>query len=308
MRCGAPPPAASRVRPARPPPRPIGCARCSGSCRVIRASVPSATSRTRSDRPRRFSRSTVRSPTSRATCRRRGTRPSAAGAAAGRSSRRVRARKWPGSRTSSIAPPADIAREARDASRKVQEAAGQIRDDKIKEKLNYSRQVSGSENPQAQEFARTLEAAARNATSNRCAASSTKRRSRLAPNGRDRNADALERARDLARGARLVRPTPAGDGRGCRTTRNRAARPAGPAEGQEGQQGQQQGQRGPAGPTGPEGQQGQQGQGQQGQGQQGQGQQGQGQQGQGQQGQGQQGQQGQNGQGGQGGRQDGRSR
>ena len=55
---------------------------------------------------------------------------------------RARAEGGRAREVSSIAPPAR-SRARRDASRKVQEAAGQIRDDKIKEKLHYSRQLIG---------------------------------------------------------------------------------------------------------------------------------------------------------------------
>jgi hypothetical protein len=167
---------------------------------------------------------------------------------------------------------AEIVKEARDASRRVQEAAGQIRDDKIKEKLNYSRQVMGSDNPQLQEFQRTLEdqleanfESLRKKLDEAAAA--------LGPNGRDRNADALERTRDLARGVDSL-------GRRMQERAEQRARASGQqGQEQQGQQGQeeqgrqagegQQGQEGEQGQQGQEGQRGQQGQGGQ-QGQQGQ--------------------------------------
>ncbi|HXG89708.1 MAG TPA: DUF4175 family protein [Vicinamibacterales bacterium] len=179
----------------------------------------------------------------------------------------------------------EIARESRDASRKVQEAAGQIRDDKIKEKMNYSRQVLGADREQLQEFAKQLDeqleanlAGVRRKLDEAAAA--------LGPNGRDRQADALERARELTRGVESL-------GRRMQERAEQRGDQPGP-RGQQGQQGQQSqqsqpqggegqpGQPGQSGPKGEQGQQGQQGRGQQGQ--QGQGQQGQ--QGQGQQGQG----------------------
>jgi hypothetical protein len=192
---------------------------------------------------------------------------------------------------------AELVKEAREASRKVQEAAGQIRDDKIKEKLNYSRQVMGSDNPQLQEFQRTLEEqleanfdALRRKLDDAAAS--------LGPNGRDRNADALDRTRDLARGVDSF-------GRRLQERGEQRANEAGRRPGEQGsqgrdQQGQQQNQQGQQGREGQQGQQGQSGQ----QGQDGQrGQQGQG----GQQGQdGQRGQQGQGGQQGGGNNQDGR--
>jgi hypothetical protein len=183
----------------------------------------------------------------------------------------------------------EIAREARDASRKVQEAAGQIRDDKIKEKLNYVRQLADSPNPQAQQFTRELEQqlegnleSLRKKLDEAAAA--------IGPNGRDRNADALDRARDLARGV---------DSFGRRLQERAEERAQnGRQQGQQGREGQQN-QPGQQARNGQQGQQGQEGQGQQGRDGQ-QGQQGQG---------GQQGQQGQAGQqGGRGGQQNGGSR
>jgi hypothetical protein len=178
----------------------------------------------------------------------------------------------------------DIAREARDASRKLQEAAGQIRDDKIKEKLQYSRQVIGVDRPELQEFARTLEQQLE-ANIDGVRRKLDEAASSLGPGGRDRNADALERARDLTRGVESF----------GRRMQERADARAG-QQGQQGRDRQQNadGQQGREGDRGQQGREGQQNQsGQQGQ----QGQQGQ---------SGQQGQEGQQGQGGQGGRTDGR--
>ena len=132
---------------------------------------------------------------------------------------------------------ADIAREAREASRKVQEAAGQIRDDKVKEKLNYSRQVTGSDNPQLQEFARTLEQQL-DANFESLRRKLDEAASSLGPNGRDRNADSLERARELARGTDSL----------SRRTQERAeerGKQANAGRNQPGQQGA-----GPGGPAG----------------------------------------------------------
>lgn len=148
---------------------------------------------------------------------------------------------------------AEIAREAREASRRVQEAAGQIRDDKIKEKLNYSRHVMGSDNPQLQEVQRNLEdqlSTNFEALEKKLAEAA----SALGPGGRDRNTEALERTRELTRGI---------DSLG-RRMQERAE------QGQQGQQGQE-GQPGQPGQPGQQGQQGKQGQGQQGQQGQGQG-------------------------------------
>lgn len=150
----------------------------------------------------------------------------------------------------------EIFKEARDASRKVQEAAGQIRDDKIKEKLNYSRQVIGADRPELQEFGQTLEQqleanfdALRRKLDEAAAA--------LGPNGRDRNADALERARELARGVDSL-------GRRMQEAANRAERGQGRERGQEAGE-TPDGQREAQGREGQQGEPGQQG-GQQGQG------------------------------------------
>jgi hypothetical protein len=152
----------------------------------------------------------------------------------------------------------EIAREARDASRKLQEAAGQIRDDKIKEKLHYSRQVVGVDRAELQEFARTLEEQLE-ANIDGVRRTLDEAAAALGPNGRDRNADALERARELTRGVESL----------GRRMQERADARAG-QQGRPGQQGQQQGEgqdaKAQQGREGQEGQQGQQGQrGQQGQ-------------------------------------------
>ena len=169
----------------------------------------------------------------------------------------------------------EIARESRDASRKLQEAAGQIRDDKIKEKLQYSRQVIGVDRAELQEFARTLEEQLE-ANIDGVRRKLDEAAAALGPNGRDRNADALERARELTRGVESL-------GRRVQERADARAGEQGP-QGQQAQEGQPgrdgQDQQAQKGREGQQGQQGQQGQGQQGQGQQGQGQQGQGQQGQ----------------------------
>ena len=155
----------------------------------------------------------------------------------------------------------EIARESRDASRKLQEAAGQIRDDKIKEKLNYSRQVLGVDRPELQEFARTLEEQLE-ANIDGVRRKLDEAASALGPNGRDRNADALERARDLTRGVESL-------GRRMQEKAEaRTGQQGRPGQDQQGQQGQnQQSQQGREGQQGQQGQQGQGQQGQQGQGQ-----------------------------------------
>jgi hypothetical protein len=167
----------------------------------------------------------------------------------------------------------DAQREQPSVAREIKEAADTLRARRIEDKIRITQNSLGDTPQEYQnlnerlitsdigQFNRTLEEAQRAAQSARGA------------DGERKNADAMDRARDLVRGMESL------DER-LRQQQQRA-------QGQQGQE--QQGQ----------GQQGQQGQGQQGQGQQGQGQQGQ--QGQGQQGQGQQGQQGQgqNSQGGQ---------
>lgn len=94
---------------------------------------------------------------------------------------------------------AEIAREAREASRRVRDAASQIRDDKMKEKLDYARQVIGVDRPELQEFGRTLneQLEANFAALERRLAEAAQA---IGPGGRDRTAEALDRARDLARG------------------------------------------------------------------------------------------------------------
>jgi hypothetical protein len=168
----------------------------------------------------------------------------------------------------------DSSKEEKQASRKMAEAAGTIRDNRLQDKVRYSRNlVNRGATPQAFQ-----------ATENEIAGGIEDLRKKLQEAagavGQSDNANrmetALERARRLARGLESMQER----------TRERAQQQAqqarngqqsGDQQGREGQQGQQQGQ------NGQQGQQGQQGQGQ-GQGQQGQnGQAGQGQ-GQGQQG------------------------
>ncbi len=156
----------------------------------------------------------------------------------------------------------EIAREARDASRKLQEAAGRIREDKIKEKLRYSRQVIGATQPNLQEFARTLEEQL-DANIDGVRRTLDEAAAALGPNGRDRKADAIDRARDLTRGVESF-------GRRLQERADARASQQGPQgregqqgeRGQQGQQGQeeQQGQAGQQGQSGQQGQRGQQGQ------------------------------------------------
>jgi hypothetical protein len=165
-----------------------------------------------------------------------------------------------------------------EAGRELQQAATQIRESKLKEKLQYSRGTIEQWDPQS---AVTLELeiegdlqALRDQLERAAGVSSERRTNPLE--------EALEEARALVRGIEAM------------DRRLEDGQRQGGQQGQEGQQGQQQGQEGQQGEgrEGQEGQQGQQGEGQEGQ----EGQQGQ-------QGQGQGGQQGQQGQQGQGGNQ-----
>jgi hypothetical protein len=168
---------------------------------------------------------------------------------------------------------------------KVGEAAEAIRENRIRDKVLYSKDVMRSGSAELSDriegqIAENLEDVAGQL---REAAGA------LTESADARRERALERARELVRGLESLRER-IGDRQGGRDTARADGSQGQQGQGQQGQGQQGQGQQG----------QGQQGQGQQGQGQQGQGQQGQGQQGQGQQGQGQQGQgqgQGQQGQG-----------
>jgi hypothetical protein len=166
----------------------------------------------------------------------------------------------------------DTRRDQKDASRKLDEAAGSIRDKRVREKIRYSRsQLQQGGSPA--DYAKGME----DDISTNLDALQRKIADAEASLGNQSKKDALGRAADKA--GDLVR--------GLQSFGERMRQQQQQARNGQGQQnGQQQGRQGE------QSQQGQQGQGQQGQ--QGQGQQGQ------QQGQGQQGQQGQNGQSGQG--------
>ncbi len=104
----------------------------------------------------------------------------------------------------------DIRAGQREAARKLQEAAGQIRDDKIKEKIRYSRGMlrgGATENGQAfeQEIAKNLDTLGDKL---RDAAGAVGR------SAEDRRTEALDRARNLARGMESLQ----------RRTRERAER------------------------------------------------------------------------------------
>ena len=165
---------------------------------------------------------------------------------------------------------ADARSEQRAASDRLAEAAESIRDNKLKERIQYSRGLPDARSP---EFTRDFE----RQITDQLGELRDQLEGALDAIGEsteDQTAESLDRTRDLVRGMesldRRLQDRADENGRRALAERNGA---------EAGQQGQQQGE-------------GQQGQGQQGEGQQGQGQQGQGQQGQG---QGQQGQQGQGG-------------
>ena len=191
-----------------------------------------------------------------------------------------------------------VAREGRrdqpGASRELREAAEALRDQRVRDKIQFSKSVMRQGSPEyANAFEEQIGANIGEAAENLREAAGA-----LSGESAERRQErTLESARELVRGVEAIGER-LRDAEGTGSPQ-RAQSTAEAGQQGEGQQGQgQQGQQG-------QGQQGRQGQGQQGQGQQ--GQQGQGQQGQGQQGQGQQGQ-GQQGQGGQGqrGQQDGR--
>jgi hypothetical protein len=177
----------------------------------------------------------------------------------------------------------ETAKDAKDVSRKLAEAANGIRENQLKEKIRYSKRAAQGGAPE--EFARNLEAQI-GVNVDQLRQTLSQASEAAGRMGQARGPDAVERARDLARNAESLgrrMEERARQGQQGRGQRGEAGQP-----GQEGQRGQQdqEGQQGQAGQRGQQGQQGQQGQaGQQGQ----QGQAGQ----QGQQGQaGQQGQQG----------------
>ena len=199
----------------------------------------------------------------------------------------------------------EINRQERDASRKLTEAANGIRDSRVRDAMRYSRSmlrdsgVSSADRRQVEDKIGADLDALRDRLSE---AASALGRTRTDP-----MTDALERARQLARGAesmdqRLRERTTRGAQQGQRGQSGREGQQPGDQQGQQSADRGQEGQRGQRGQPGQEGQQGQQGQ----QGQEGQrgqeGQQGQ----QGQQGGGQGGEQGQQQQGGRDGRTDGR--
>jgi hypothetical protein len=185
----------------------------------------------------------------------------------------------------------DLAKTEKDASRKLQEAATSMRENRLRDKIRYSRSMirSGVQGNDANNFEQEI--------GNNVGEMQRKIADAASAVGRakpDTKTAALDKARDLARGMesldqRIRERTGQAGQQGQQGQQGRN----GQQQGQQGRNGQQQGQQAQNGQQGRSGEQGQQGQGQQGQsGQQGQGQQGQ---------QGQNGQNGQQGQGGQGG-------
>ncbi|MBY0496738.1 MAG: DUF4175 domain-containing protein [Cyanobacteria bacterium] len=181
-------------------------------------------------------------------------------------------------------------RESRETGRKLSEAASGIRDNKIKEKIRYSKSLLGTGAPE--QYARNFE--------EEIGANIDQLRKKLdeasAAAGQqrgDRSGDAVDKARELARGVdSLGRRMQERGAQNAQQRGSNSSRDSNSSNGQQGREGQQ-GQSGKEGQNGKEGSQGQSGQQGQG-GQQGsQGQNGQG----GQQGQGQEGQGGRNGDG-----------
>ncbi len=150
----------------------------------------------------------------------------------------------------------ETTRDAKDMARKLQEAASGIRDNKLKEKIRYSKSLLGSGAPE--EYARNFE--------DEIGSNIDALRKKLndaansaGQQGRDRSAQTLDKAREVARGM---------DSLGQRMQERANQRGQQGQNGQQGQQGQkgQQGTGGSAGQKGQQGQSGQQGQaGQQGQ-------------------------------------------
>ncbi len=152
-------------------------------------------------------------------------------------------------------------RDAKDTARKLSEAASGIRDNKVKEKIRYSKSLLGAGAPEqyARNFEEEIGANIEALRKKLDDAAST-----VGQQGRDRSTEALDKARELARGMDSMGQ------RMAERSRQQAANGQQGQQGKEGQQGQS-GEQGQAGQQGKPGQQGQQGQsgkeGQQGQGQ-----------------------------------------
>ena len=141
---------------------------------------------------------------------------------------------------------AEFRRDERDASRELQEAAGGIRDNKLKEKIRYTRGLIRSRpGPTANAFEEQIDENIEQLVEDLTEAAAAVGRSEG-----DRMAQALDRTRDLMRSLESL------DHRMWQQGRQGEDGEQGQQEGQEGQQGQQ----GQAGQEGQQGQQGQQGQ------------------------------------------------
>jgi hypothetical protein len=180
----------------------------------------------------------------------------------------------------------DSRREQKQASRKLQESADAIRDNKLKEKIRYSKGVVRGGSPeQAERFESEIGGDLESLGKKLREAESA-----IGQSGEQRLAQALDRARDLARNMESMseRLRDRGGSQGQQQQSGEGERGRQPGQrGQQGEEGQRQGERGQA--QGQPGREGERGQGQQGQ--EGRGQQGQ----QGQDGGGQQGRQGREG-------------
>ena len=160
-------------------------------------------------------------------------------------------------------------RDSRDTARKLTEAASGIRDNKIKEKIRYSKSLLGSGAPE--QYARNFE--------EEIGANIDSLRKKLddasasaGQQGRDRSGDAVDKARELARGvdslSRRMQERAQQNGKGQQGKEGQSGQPG--KDGQQGKEGQQgsgqQGKEGQSGQSGQSGQQGSQGQGKEGQG------------------------------------------
>lgn len=155
----------------------------------------------------------------------------------------------------------EATRDSRDAARKLSEAASGIRDNKLKEKIRYSKSLLGSGAPE--EYARNFEEEI-GANIESLRQKLNEAASTVGQTARDRSSEALDKARELARGVDSLGQRMAE--RANQRGQEQGAKGAeGAKEGQEGQQGQdgkggQQGQGGQEGQGGKEGQGGQGGQ------------------------------------------------
>jgi len=135
---------------------------------------------------------------------------------------------------------AEFRRDERDASRELQEAAGGIRDNKLKEKIRYTRGLIRSRpGPTANAFEEQIGEHIEQLVEELTEAAAAVGRSEG-----DRMAQALDRTRDLMRSLESLDHRMWQQGR----------------QGEDGEQGQQQGQEGQQGQAGQEGQEGQDGQ------------------------------------------------